>query len=306
MLLSNYLHYGNALERWHLGGVAEHHGLHSKRALLEELGRSGGDTRHLAQIIRSYGPLRARTVDVDQLRADFAATVGLRARFRALDCRGFSYRIDREITLTGPHSRVALPLRGEINLRWALMSGEDLFYPPKVRQYLRRFTLSHYSRNGFPAIAFALGIQGRGAWYVLALQSDLAVGTPAYIRDHFRGWRKVLFANLLSAAAGDADTVYLCTAQDTLRACHPGYCAPAAVPPAWERIYDRTAADFHMRLVRLRGLLNIQLFSRQRAVYANRLYELRLTPDRYDAPGPECPRVFSRSSQEESTCIGIP
>lgn len=278
MLFSNYLHYGNALEHWQFCGFAGRHGLHSKRALIEELGRCGGDSGHLAQIIRGYGPLRARTVDVDQLRADFAATVSLRARFRALDCRGFSYRIDREITLTGPHSRVALPLRREINLRLALMSGGDLFYPARVRQYLRRFTLSHYSRNGFPAIAFALAIQQPGALYVLTLQSDLASGTPARIREHFRGWRKVLFANVLGTA-GDTEALYLCTAQDALRTCHPDCRAPSSVPPVWECVYDRTAAEFGMQLVHLNKALNIQLYRRQKAVYASSFYELRMTPE---------------------------
>jgi len=307
MPFSNYLHHGNALECWRLLGFPDRHGLHSKRALVKELGSCGGDTGHLAQIIQSYGPRRTRTIDVDRLRADFAATARLRERFRALNCRGFSYKIDCDITLAGPHSQEALPLRREINLRLALMSSGDLFYPPRVRHYLRRFTRSHYSRDGFPAIGFALGIRARTAWYVLTLQSDLAFGTSAYVQAHFRGWRKVLFANLLSAAAADdADTVYLCTAQDVLRACHPGYYSPVQVPRAWECIYDRTAADFHMRPVRLRRPLNIQLFSRQKAVYTTRFYELRLTPDRYDAVGRGCSRAFSRSPQEESTCTVTP
>ncbi len=270
---SNYLHYGDALECAELAVLAGRHGLISKARLLEEIAARGANGCYLTGVVQSYGAPRSRTVDLDRLREDLCASVALRARFRALGCRGFSYRFCRFRTLRGPVSHVSLPLRRQITLRFALMPDATLFYPPRVRTYLRRFRRSHCFHGGLPAIAFGLGAEIRDAWYVFALQSDLAFGTPAYIRDHFRGWRKVLFSDILRAARPHARAVYLCTAADALRACHRDFLAPQEIPPSWEAIYEQTAAEFDMRPVQLERGVNIQLFRGQPRIYGHRFYE---------------------------------
>jgi hypothetical protein len=274
---SNYLHYGDALECQELALLDGRRGLVSKAQLVQEIATSGANGSCLAGVVQSYGSPRSRIVDLDRLRRDLRNSVALRARFQALGCRGFSYKFCRVSALWGPVSHGLLPLRGRITLRFALIPDEKLFYPPRVRAYLRRFERSHFFHNGHPAIAFALGAEIGGAWYVFTLQSDVAFKTPSYVREHFRGWRKVLFAEILRAGVDKARAVYLCTAADALRACHREYHAPRRVPHSWEVIYEQTAADFRMKLTQLESGVNIQVFHGQPVVYTRRFYEYLFT-----------------------------
>jgi hypothetical protein len=296
--LSNYLHYGDALECPELTLLDGRHGLISKTRLAEEIAAGGANGPCLAEVIRAYGPPRSRMVDLDSLRSDLAGSVALRAGFQTLGCRGFSYGFCRFRGLWGPASRVLFPLRRQITLRVALVPDRALFYPPRVRAYMRRYQRGHCFRNGYPAIAFGLGLEIRDAWYIFALQSDLAFGTPSYIRDHFRGWRKVLFASVLHAGMDKVRAVYLCTAADALRACHQEYRAPRTVPRSWEAIYEQTAADFHMQPVQLERGVNIQVFSGQPAVRTCRFYQYVFRG------GEEC--SGTRSSFISRTCISAP
>jgi hypothetical protein len=276
---ANYLHYGNALECRDLLAWGELHGLRSKRELLNQIGSDGGRAAALGELIRAFGPRRCRRMDVDRFREGLADSLRMRAWFKALGCRGFSYELHRFARIWGPRTGVPLPLRRAITLRFALMPGERLFYPPKIRRYLGRARRSHCFRRGLPVIAFGLGAEVGRAWYLFVLQSDLAFRTPAYIREHFRGWRRVLFAHILGKARGRVDAVYLCTAEDALRACHRDYYAPRTLPESWQVIYGRTAADFGMPLRHLNRRVNIQVFSRQRPVWTSRFHEFRMTRD---------------------------
>ncbi len=270
---ANYLHYGDALECPELAFLDGRHGVVPKALVVEEITARGANGACLAGIVRAYGPPRSRLVNLDRLLGDLRASVALRARFQKLGCRGFSYRFSRVGSLMGPVSCDWLVLRRQVDLRFALMPEEALFYPPRVWEYVRHRRRGHCFRSGLPAIAFALGAQIRDAWHIFALQSDFAFSAPSYVRDHFRGWRKVLFADILRTAMDKVRVVRLCTAADALRACHPEYRVPQAVPQSWEPIYEGTAADFGMKPVELGRSVNIQVFSGQPAVYTRRFYE---------------------------------
>jgi len=89
----------------------------------------------------------------------------------------------------------------------------------------------------------------------------------------------VLLANVLRlAAAAEVRAMYLCRAEDVLRACHRQFPVPRVVPAAWRTTYDATAEFFGMKLVRLKEDVNIQIFQRQPRVATNCVYGLSITP----------------------------
>jgi hypothetical protein len=57
-----------------------------------------------------------------------------------------------------------------------------------------------------------------------------------------------------------------------LRACHTSFRPPRTVPGSWEAIYDRTAADFSMKLVAVSERINIQIFQDQPPITTDRFY----------------------------------
>lgn len=260
----NYLHYGNALDRCaDLERIPEQ-GIHAKQPLLLKLASGSAETREL---IQAYGAKRSKRIDAGRFRLDLGRSLVHRRFFASLGCRGFSYRVEDEIEFCEP-------LRECINLRVALMPGEELFYPQRVKRYLRRVNSNHYFCDGYPSIAFALGTKTPRAWFIFVMQSDLALRGPSYIREHFRGWRKVLFANIVRMARGHAATIYLCRSEDVLRACHSSFRPPQRVPGSWEAIYNRTAGDFCMQLVEIPERVNIQLFPDQPEMVVDNFYQL--------------------------------
>lgn len=263
----NYLHFANALDG-DIPGVLPEHGAYSKRDLLKRLAACEDS---LLVLVRGYGAKHSKKIDIHQFRLDLSRTLAHRRFFRSLGCRGFSYKLDDDIDFPEP-------LKESATLRVALMPDELLFYPSRVKRYLRRVNNNHYFCDGYPSIAFALGVRASDAWFVFVMQSDLALRNPSYIRDHFRGWRKVLFANILRLAAGKATTVYLCRSEDVLRACNKDFPAPREVPIAWSKIYDETASFFGMKPVRLRERVDAQVFPGQPAVTTDCFYALSITP----------------------------
>ena len=263
----NYLHLGNVLGQPAAMSALPLDGVHSKLQVLGKLRGLCGEARELAGLMQAYGPKHSKRIDIGQFRLDIARSLAHRRFFSSLGCRGFSYRVEDEIDFCEP-------LRKRITLRVALMPGEQLFYPPRVKRYLRRVNSNHYFSGGFPSIAFALGIKRPDAWFVFVMQSDVALRSPSYIREHFRGWRKVLFANIVRLAHGNASMLYLCRAEDVLRACHSGFSPPRTVPTAWHAIYDQTAGDFHMQIAQLSDNVDVQLFPRQPRIFADSFHAL--------------------------------
>jgi hypothetical protein len=195
--------------------------------------------------------------------------------FAALGCRGFSY----ELT-AAPRFRLSFPRR--IDLRFALHLPRTLAHPSGVASALRRVRCQHVVSGGGRAAAFALGTARREThglvWYVFVLQSDLALLGPAALRDYLRGWRKVLFAGVLNAArSAGAGAVCLAPAEAVFHAAalFRGYDL-RRLPPLWESIYDRTAADFGMTPGCATAPLNIQSVPRRRPYLCDVFHRLSL------------------------------
>ena len=271
-LTVNYLHYGGALDGGQLLSSFPDRGLCAKKDLVQGLARGNGASGALEVLVRGYGAKQSKKIDVEHFHLDIARSRLLhRPFFTSLGCRGFSYKLDSEIELNEP-------LESYVTLRVALMPDELLFYPPRVKRYLRRVNGNHYFCDGYPSIAFALGMKTKEAWFIFVMQSDLALRGPSYIRDHFRGWRKVLFTSILRLAVGQTKNVYLCRVEDVVRALHSDFPVRSAAPAAWNTIYAGTADFFSMEPTRLREPIGIQVFQEQAQITTDQCYALSITP----------------------------
>jgi hypothetical protein len=168
-------------------------------------------------------------------------------------------------------------LRAGANLRIALVSGRDLFYPHRVKSHLEgvRWSDNHCFREQMPSIAFCLGMKAPKSWYVFVMQSDLHSKGPSCVREHFRGWRKVLFANIVAQAQGHVDVLYLCTAKDVRRACFPGTFKHSR-KQTWGNIYDLTAKEWGMPLVKVERAVNVSIYRHTPSIFSRYFYELPL------------------------------
>jgi hypothetical protein len=265
----NYLHYADALDRLQSVQLPASDYV-TKNELMSVASNGHPPSDFLRAVVASYGGSRSKRIDVAQLASDLIHAHEMRGVFSSLRCRGFSYSFVSD--MTGFPYR----LRRKVNLRLALIAPRDLFYPPRVRMYLPRHRANHYFFYEAPAIAFALGMTTRKAWYIFILQSDLTRRVPAYVRDHFRGWRKVLFANIIRTAEHCVDRIYLCEEDHVLEACHKDYPKPTKLPKLWQSIYRGTACDFRMDQTELKRAINIQLYDRHAPVYARNMYCLHL------------------------------
>lgn len=267
----NYLHYGTAMDQLCGNRLQIARDTIAKSCFVNRLARARAANDFTRSVVMQYGPPRSRRVPVEAFYEDVERTEKARASFAALGCRGFSYAY-----VAGP-TGFPYPLRSRIDLRFALVAAADLFFPPRVKKFLRRSDDNHYFVEEDHAIGFALGAATKSTWRVLALQSDLAYRTPAYVREHFRGWRKLLFSRIVdSARRAGARRVQLIRSEDVLRTCHPWVIEPDAMPASWRKIYDLTATEFGMRRVTLSRRVNIQLYPHFPPVYADSLYELAI------------------------------
>lgn len=277
----NYLHFGNAINFFQTyGSVCREANL---LALLEA---HAANDNELATLLRHYKRTCKKGRSF-QLRRDFQRTIFWRKQFSALDCRGFSYWLD--LAMRGYNSQLSkrYNLAAAVNLRVALVPRPQLFYPRRVREHLRRvsWTSNHYFHQyKYPSIAICFGKKTPTAWYILTLQSDISSGTTP-LNEHFRGWRNVLFANIVAQAYGKVSRVYMCRAEDVERTCYPGTLEKDRVRERWRNIYDRTAADWGMPLVFLTRPVDIQLYDRPEPIFVDRLYELRLDSGENDSIG---------------------
>lgn len=264
----NFLHYGSALQH---AKVIQGAGtpLVDKRSLVRTL-EMVHPKSDLGVVVGGYGAKRQRKISVADLQTDLSNSQFLQTFFRKLTCRGFSHRVERGV-------RFNEPLRRAVNLRIALMSDDSFFYPPLVKKHLRRVENNHYFSGGFPSIAFALGERRQDGWYVYVLQSDLVRTKSPFVREHFRGWRKVLFAHILCEAVEETRNVFLCLADEVLKACRPEFPCPNEVPKSWKVIYDNTAKFFGMELIHVCKAINIQIYPNLPAVRTNRFYRFAVT-----------------------------
>lgn len=196
--------------------------------------------------------------------------------FEPLQCRGFSYAFS-----ASPQFRIPFPHR--VNLRFALHLPRGLSHPPSVVRALRVDRCRHVVSAGGRCAAFALGTARREAegvaWYVYALQSDLALSRRPAVRAYLRGWRKVLFACVLNAAeAARVRAVHLAPAEAVFDVARSSRAySLEQLPDLWRQIYDRTAREFGMALVDVERPVNIQLMPHRRPHACTTFYRLQIT-----------------------------
>jgi hypothetical protein len=217
----NYMHFGSALQYRGSMPWQQLQGIRCKSDLLSTIRTDDTAKKDLMELVRSYGPSRSKRLDIERFQFEMGRSLIYQRQFKALGCRGFSYRVKDDIEFPG--------LAKRITLRLALLASKELFYPPRVRRYLLRVNNNHYFNGGFPSIAFALGTKLRDDWFVFVLQSDLAFRTPSYVRGHFRGWTRILLSTVLERARNQAKAIYICRASDALRTCHPAFPKPQQV-----------------------------------------------------------------------------
>jgi len=268
------MHYGDALDQWKELKLSEV-GIGSVAKLLERVRTAFGAESNLERVLRPYLLLREKTT-FDELRASLDSSQVWREEFHKLKCRGFSYILDSTMDSYNERPGRRCKIHEDATLRFALVPGNDLYYPCAVRAslYNTRLNGNHYFKNNLPSIAFCFGKKKANAWYILVMQSDLGSEGPSCVRDHFRGWRHVLLANVLARARGEADRVFMCRAQDVERGCFSVPKNPARVSQRWTRIYDRTAEEWDMRLSKLEEPVNVQVYRGRDPVWCQHFYEL--------------------------------
>lgn len=208
-----------------------------------------GSASETDQILRHF--LLHRAPSGTTLRDAVDESLQARSAFRLLGCRGFSYALSTSFDFTDR-------LQKSTNLRFMLMAEEDLFYPPRIKRYLQHATSFHCRRSNGISIAFALGREIRDCWYVFVLQSDLCF-RPSYVREHFRGWQRVLISHVLQAAERAGARLRLIAAEEIPATCYPRWMAPESLPPIWRAIYDGTAAWFGLAPIRVEHGVNARV-----------------------------------------------
>lgn len=267
----NYLHYGDAFKILQQNVSPDACGFPLKSRFISQCFDGQSSNHFLRSVIYAYGNPRSKKLSATSLAWDIGASAYAKKLFRSLGCRGFSHEYVSEI-IDFPYY-----LRHQVNLRVALISGRNLFYPKRVRRYLQRNEANHCFVDNYPAIAFALGcIVGR-KWFVTIMQSDIAYSRASHVREHFRGWRKVLFASILRHAVDHADAVYICPSGAVMNGTFPDGYRPKTLPKSWARIYDGTAQDFGMKCVSLQRSVNVQIYSSKKPVYCREFFEFRMT-----------------------------
>jgi hypothetical protein len=245
----NFLHYGGALELLPLllRCLADLRPVR-KEELLGALRKPGGLTRaeeDLADVILAFGGRGKRMVEPARLMRAASESMLWRPRFAALRCRGFSFEL-----LGGSGLRLSLAtLKRQVRVRTALVTTSCLYYPPKVRSGLTKFSreLSHIGGG----IGWILGLEqdvpGQKWWIILNIQSDLTSAGPSCVRDTFAGWQRVLFLLTARLAVANGVTHIALPPAARVAETRSDFASRKTAPEMWRCIYDGTAAFFSMR-----------------------------------------------------------
>lgn len=187
----DYINYGNALDYFKNSNIATYpYDLSLFDDIFAFLSKKRRPDKYASSILLKY--TKNNKTNVKLLKESVFKNLKYRNSFRKLKCRGFSYTLITRFDFCDKlHSRA--------NLRFMLVGHRDIFYPPRVRRYLQRVNNVHFRIGGFPSIAFAIGIMKKTEWYLCTLQSDLFFRN-SYIRDHIRGWQRVLFSLIYDKA----------------------------------------------------------------------------------------------------------
>jgi len=219
------------------------------------------------ELLHGFSGVHNRTIHVGDLKRGLAESKAYKQMFDRLDCRGFSY------LFVSDFNGFSLRLHHQINLRFALLSDRRLFYPKQIRQHLRsKNQVRHLAYDQMNSIAFALGREIKDDWFILIMQSDIAYASPAYLRGHFRGWRKVLFNEIAAHAKLQNKHLHLLSADSSLQTCRQSTLVPHTPPESWRAIYDMTAKEFSMNIIHLNEPVDIQLYPRQQPIFVTHVF----------------------------------
>lgn len=263
----NYLHHGESLAFLRVVEKYSYRHRINKSELLSLLRDSAASASFAREIIRRYGGSGRVTLDAPSLIADLDLSVSTRPMFRSLGCRGFSYEFVTDL------AGFPVQLRSAINIRVGIFADTRFHYPPSVLQFLKNDRTSHYYHYHGPVLGFLLGILSGSNLYIVTLQSDPTCNTPSAIREHFRGWRRVLLR--LALRRYQPERCYLVRSKDVLRACHDAYNVPISIPKSWLNIYEQSANEAGGKTKTLDRGINIQLYPRHAKVIAKKFYILK-------------------------------
>lgn len=172
--------------------------------------------------------------------------------FRSIGCRGFSFSF-KPCRLPYQHLRLDLEC-------FALVVDDWLYYPPRIRTTIQELAKTDAHLPGAIGWVLVKPISWSNTvyWVVLNIQSDWASRGPTWIRDHFRGWQRILIYCLLLMAEGSGiAAVAMPRASAVARASYP-LRANANPPQHWVALYDGTAEVFEMKMSRFLVEVDIQ------------------------------------------------
>jgi hypothetical protein len=269
----DYLFYGDGLKTL-VNSIEQYFNISNKNDLLCKLKNQGRLSKYSADIIKGYKGDNQLSIDVKQFKYDLLKTFDLQYIFKTLNCRGFSYSVIDDFNLN-------CYLNSTTNFKLALIVNKELYYPLRLRNYFPRDPLkwdkNHLIVDGNPSIAFALGKITNRNLYICTLQSDLIHRKPSYIREYLKGWRKILFAEILNYVKDkNIKNIFLCTSKDILRTCKPVSEAQVLSLSGLFQVYDNTAESFNMNLIKLNKLFNIQILKNSPEIFTNHMYHLNI------------------------------
>lgn len=291
----DYLHYGSALEDLprilhRLGDEVKP----EKSDFLNKLDMSGlcrkrAQFRMISDLVRSFGGRGTESLDLKALDSAVMESERWRGVFRSLGCRGFSFR------LTSTPQLRNVQIRRGVNIRIGLLVDSRLYYPPKVRDYLRKESCAPLFFHLANGIGWILGTERyvgeEKYWFVLNIQSDLMKTACASLKDIFRRWQRVLVrlvielarlegtsklaiatseAVLMSSVWWSGDRMSNSKIQTPMELSR----VPGNTPRCWEKLYDETAEAFSMSRVELPVGIDIQVIRDWPSVYRSEFFVL--------------------------------
>jgi hypothetical protein len=197
-----------------------------------------------------------------------------RRLFRSIGCRGFSFSLNQSPL---PYQRLRLDLEC-----FALVVDDCFYYPPKVRGALHELNTAdtHLTKTiGWVLFKEILCSNAR-YWVVLNIQSDWASRGPSCIRDHFRGWQRVLiYCLLVLAQDSNISGVAIPHASTVVRASKP-LRPETNASQHWLALYDGTAEALDMKVSRLPTEVDIQTIVHLPPVMSSLFFTREFEPDR--------------------------
>ncbi|MBC2705141.1 hypothetical protein [Desulfobacula sp.] len=265
----NYLNYGDTLENFeilsHLNGSSV-----SKKLLINKLTDNGIKNPFLFEIIKSYCGRQMNKIESTDFIKSIQNSKEFKKYFSLMGCRGFSFKSYESIKIYCP------PLKKDVNYSIALMPNGNLFYPPRIRRKLCRFSYNHYKKGGYSSICFSLCKIINKDCFVVVMQSDYVRKNSSYIKDHFRGWRKILLMVIAYKLRNICENIFIPSAEDIFKGCHPDFSKSDCTPTQWFQIYDRTAMDFGASEVHLQNPVNIQMYDGNKPVWVENCFKIKI------------------------------